>query len=171
MNESAREVQEEVVDDEEVCDPENTHSVMNIVPNTILNQFEHECLDEEFRLLNAHALCQSPDDRVQGSKNSIQDLPGTQFQAQWVLAIRFLMRRWVWDADMAGALAVDELGLGKTVTLVAAAMLCNLVTKKVVTMLPLSILLGNTPEEWEILAHNDFPSIVGKNESAVCSRD
>jgi hypothetical protein len=41
------------------------------------------------------------------------------------------MRRWVWDADMTGALVVGEMGLGKTFTLVAAAMLCKLVTEKV----------------------------------------
>ena len=41
-------------------------------------------------------------------------------------------------------------------------MLCNLVTEKVVMGLPLSILWGNTLKEWVILAHNDFPGIVGE---------
>jgi len=58
----------------------------------------------------------------------------------------------------------DEMGFGKTFTWVAAAMLCKLVTEKVVTGLPLSILWGNTLEEWVILADNDFPSIVGKDQ-------
>jgi len=39
---------------------------------------------------------------------------------------------------------------------------CKLVTEKVVMGLPLSILWGNTLEEWVILAHNDFPGIVGE---------
>jgi len=56
----------------------------------------------------------------------------------------------------------DELGLGKTCTLVAAAMLCKLVPEKVSMGLPLSILWENTLEEWVILAHNDFPGIVGE---------
>jgi len=56
----------------------------------------------------------------------------------------------------------DKMGLGMTFTSVAAVMLCKLVTGKVVMGLPLSILWGNTLEEWVILAHNDFPSIVGK---------
>jgi SNF2 family DNA or RNA helicase len=72
------------------------------------------------------------------------------------------MRRLVWDADMPGAQVADEMGLGKTFTSVAAAMLCKLVTEKVVMALPLSILWGNTLEEWVILAHNDFPGIVGE---------
>ena len=55
----------------------------------------------------------------------------------------------------------DEIGLGKTVTSVAATMLCKLVTEKVVMRLPLSILWGNSLAEWVILAQNDFPSIVG----------
>jgi hypothetical protein len=63
---------------------------------------------------------------------------------------------------MPGALVADEMGLGKTFTSVAAAMLCKLVTEKVVMGLPLSILWGNTLEEWVILAHNDFPGIVGE---------
>jgi len=41
-------------------------------------------------------------------------------------------------------------------------MLFKLVTEKVVMGLPLSILWGNTLEEWVILAHNDFPSIGGE---------
>jgi hypothetical protein len=37
-----------------------------------------------------------------------------------------------------------------------------LVTEKVVMGLPLSILWGNTLEDFVILAHNDFPGIVGE---------
>jgi hypothetical protein len=72
------------------------------------------------------------------------------------------MRRWVWDADMPGALVADEMGLGKTFTSVAAAMLCKVVTENVVLGLPLSILWGNTLEEYVILADDDFPGIVGE---------
>jgi SNF2 family DNA or RNA helicase len=36
-----------------------------------------------------------------------------------------MMRRWVWDVDMPGALVADEMGLGKTFPSVAAAMLCK----------------------------------------------
>ena len=56
----------------------------------------------------------------------------------------------------------DEMGLGKTFTSVAAAMLCKLLTEKVVLVMPLSILWGNTFEEWVILTDNDFPGIVGE---------
>jgi len=63
---------------------------------------------------------------------------------------------------MPGALVADEMGPGKTFTCIAAAMLCKLVSEKVVMGLPLSISWGNTLEEWVILAHNDFPGIVGE---------
>jgi len=53
------------------------------------------------------------------------------------------------------------MGLGKTFTLVAAAMLCKLVTEKVVMGLPLSIVWGNTLEKWVDLAQNKFPWIIG----------
>jgi len=141
---SARDVQEQVEAGEEVLDPENTSSVLNTVLNTINNKFEHKCLDEAVRLLNTHAIRQSPDDRVPGCKYSIPGLPGTNFLAHQVWAVWFIIGRWVWDADMAGALVADEMGLGKTFTSIAAAMLCKLVTEKVVMGLPLSILWGNT---------------------------
>jgi len=157
-----REVQEQVEDGEEVLDPANTGSVLNTVLSAVNNEFEHECLDEAARLLNAHPIRQSTDDRVPGHKYSNPGLPGTKFLAHQVRAIWFIVRQWAWDTDMPGALVAEEMGLGMTFTSVAAAMLCKLVTEKVVMGLPLSILWGNTLEEWEILADNDFPGIVGQ---------
>jgi len=135
----AREVQEQVEDGEEVLDPDNSISILSTVLNTINNEFEHECLDEVVRLLNAHPIRQSTEDHVPGHKYSIPGLPGTNFLAHQVWAIWFIVQRWVCDADIAGALVADEMGLGKTFTSVAAAMLCKLVTEKVVMGLPLSI--------------------------------
>jgi len=161
-DQGAWEVREQVEDGEEVLDPENTSSVLSTVLNTINNEFEHECLDEAVRLLNAHPIRQSAADRVPGHKYSIPGLPGTKFLAHQVWTIWFIVRRWVWDADMPGALVADEMGLRKTFTSVAAAMICKLLTEKVVMGLPLFILWGNTFEEWVILADNDFPGIVGE---------
>jgi len=93
----AREVQEQVEDGEEVLDPENSSSVLNTVLNTINKEFEHECLDEAVRLLNARPIRQSPDDRVPGRKYSIPGLPGTTFLAHQVWVIWFIVRsvvRW-----------------------------------------------------------------------------
>jgi SNF2 family DNA or RNA helicase len=163
-NKDAWEVQEQVEDGKEVLDPANTSSVLNTVLSTINNEFELECLDEAVRLLNAHSIGQSTDDRVPGHKYSIPGLPGTKFLVHQVWAIWFIVRRWVWDAVMPGALVADEMGLGKTFTSVAAAMLCKLLTEKVVMGPPLSILWGNTLEEWVILAHNSFPGIVGEEQ-------
>jgi hypothetical protein len=146
-DQGSREVQEQVEDGEEVFDPDNTSSVSSTILNTINHQFEHECVDEAARLLNSHPIRQSTDDCVPGQKYSIPGLPGTKCLAHQVWAIWFTVRRWVWDADMPGALVADEMGLEKTFTSVAAAMLCNWVTEKVVMGLPLSILLGNTLEE------------------------
>jgi len=79
-----REVQEQVQDDEEVLDPANTGSVLKRVLSTINNEFEHECLDEAVRLLNAHPIRQSTDDVVPGHMYSIEGLPGTMFLAHQV---------------------------------------------------------------------------------------
>jgi hypothetical protein len=65
------------------------------------------------------------------------------------------------DADIAGTLLAGEMEFGKTFTSIAAAVLCTLVTEKVVMGLPLSIVWGNTLEEWVILPENDVPSNFG----------
>jgi len=162
-DQGASEIKDQV-DGNEVLDPDNTGSVLSTVLNTINNVFDYECLDEAVALLNTHPIRQSTDDRVQGHKYSIPGLPGTNLLAHQAWAILFIVWRYVWDADMPGALVADEMGLGMTFTSVAAAILCKLVTEKVVMELPLSIIWGNTLEEWVILAHNDFPSIVGEKQ-------
>ena len=58
---------------------------------------------------------------------------------------------------MPGALVADEIGLGKTLTSVAAAMICKLLSENVIIMLLLSIMWGNTLDEWEIIAQNHIP--------------
>jgi len=160
-DQGTREVQEQVEDGEEDLDPENTSSVLNTVLNTIIIKFEHDCLDEAVRLLDAHPIRQSIDDQVPGHKYSIPGLPGMKFLAHQVWAIWFIVRRWVWDAYMPGALVGDEMGLGKIFTSVAAAMICKLLTEKVVMGLPLLILWRNTLPEWVDMVQNDIPGIIG----------
>jgi len=89
------------------------------------NEFECICHDELFRVLNTHRNYQSTDDCPPGPKYLIPGLPGTKILAHQFWAIWFAMRRWVWDADMPGALVADEMGLGKTFTSVSAAMIAN----------------------------------------------
>jgi hypothetical protein len=158
----ATEVQKQVEDCEEPLDPANSSPVLSIVLNTSNNEFEHECLDEVVRLLNAHPIRQSPVDHVPGLKYSIAGLPGTTFLALQVWTIWFIVRRWVWDADVPGALVAVETGLGKTITSVAAAIIWKLLTEKVVMGLSLSVLLGNTLAEWVNMVQNDLPGIVGE---------
>jgi len=143
----AREVQKHVEDGKQVLDPENRSSELNAVPNTINNDYEHNCLDKVVRLLNTHPIRQSTEDCVPGHKYSIRGLPRTTCLPHQICAILFIVRRWVWDEDMAGVLVADEMCLGKIFTSVAAAMHCKLVTVKVEMGLPLSILWGNTLEE------------------------
>jgi hypothetical protein len=81
------------VDGEEDLDSEHTSSVLNTVLYTINTKFDHECLQEVVRLLNAHSIRQSVDDRVPCHKYSIPGLPGTKFLAHPVLAIWFIVRR------------------------------------------------------------------------------
>jgi len=69
------------VDGKEDLNPDKSSLVLNTVLNTINNKFEHECLDEAVRLLNAHLIRQSTDDRVPGHKYLIRGPPGMKFLA------------------------------------------------------------------------------------------
>jgi hypothetical protein len=135
----ARVVQEQVENGNEVLDSADTSLVLSMALSTIHDEFEHECPDETVRLLNVHSIRQSTDDWDPGHKYSFPHLPGSKCLAHSVWACWFSVRRWVWDADMPSALLADEMGLGKTFTSVAVAMLCKLVTEKVVMGLPPSI--------------------------------
>jgi hypothetical protein len=149
-------------DGEEVFGPANTSAVHNPVVNTIKNEFEQECLDTAITLLILHLIRQLLDDCDPGHMYSIPGLPGTKFLLHWVGAIWFIVRRWVWDAHMPGALVADEIDLGQTFTSGAAAMFCQLVPEKLIMELALSILWGNTLEERAIMAHNNCPRIIGE---------
>jgi hypothetical protein len=143
-NTYAREVMEQVEDGEEVLDPENTSSVLNTVVNTIKNKVEHECPDAAVRLLIVRLICQLLDDCVPGRMYSIPTLPRTKLLAHQVWAIWFTVRTWFGDCNMPGVLVADAMGIGITFTPVATAMICKLLTEKVVKGLPLSMLWGNT---------------------------
>jgi len=158
----AREVQEEVEDGEEVLDPENTSSELNTVLSAINNQFQHECLDQAVRLLNFHPICESTDNGVPAHKYSISGLPGTKFLAHQVCAIWFIVRRWVWDSDMRGALRADEMGHRQDIHLRGSSNnmytadwdSCNGVTTV--------DLVGNTLDEWVNMAQNYCPGIISE---------
>jgi len=167
---SAREVPEQVEDGEEVLDPDISISVLNTVLNTINNKFEHHSLGAAVRLLNALPIRQSTEDHVPGQEYSIPGLPGTKFLAHQVSATWCTVRMWVGDAYMPGALVADEVGLGKTFTSVSAAMICTLLTEKVVMGLPVAILCGDTLDEWVNMAQNDFPGIINEERERYPSR-
>jgi len=121
--------QKQMEDGEEVLDRDNSSAVLVTVFYTINNKFEYKGLDEAVRMLNAHLIHKSIADRISGNKQQIPGLPGTKFLVHQVLAISFIVRRWVWDSDMPGALVADEMGLGKTFTSVAAAVISKLLTE------------------------------------------
>ena len=83
-------------------------------------------------------------------------LSGTQFRVHQVWALGLIVHRWVWDTGMAGVLVADELELGKTFTSVGAAMICKLLTEKVMMGLPLSIVWGNILEGCVNISKMDF---------------
>jgi len=155
---------QEKVDGEEVIDPDNTSSVLRTVLHTIINEFEYKCLEKAVGLLKAHLISQSTDDHVTGQKCSIRGLPGMKYLAHQFWAIWCIVRRWVWDANIAGALVADEMGLRKTFTFVAAAIIRTLLTGTGVIGVLLSILWGNTLVEWVNMVPNDIPGIIGEEQ-------
>jgi hypothetical protein len=93
---------------------------------------------------------------------SIPGLSGIKFLEHQVSAICFIVQRWVWDAEMPGALVADDIGLRKTFTSVAATMISTLLTEKVVMGLPLSIFWENNVAGWVNMVQNNVPRIIGK---------
>lgn len=57
---------------------------------------------------------------------------------------------------------VDEMCLTKSFTSVEVAMICKLLTENVVMGLLLSIMCGNTVQEWANMAPDDFCWIISK---------
>jgi len=156
----ARKVHKQVEDAEEVLNPDTSSSVTNSVLNVTNDKLVHECLDEAVRLLNAHPIRQSTEDQVSYHNYLIPGLAGTKFLVYQVWATLLIVSRWIWDSDMPGVLVADEMGLGKTFTTVAAEMICKPLTEKVVIGLPVSILWGNSLDDWVNKAQNDFPWII-----------
>ena len=152
------------MDGKEVLNPDNTSSVFNTVLHKINAELEHKCCEEAVRLRNAHPIRQSIDDNVPGHKYVIPGLTGTMFVVHHVWAIWFIVRRWVWVADMPASLVADETGLGKTFNSVAAAMVCNLLTEKVVMGLLLAILSGNTLADWVNIVQTIFSGIISEEQ-------
>jgi len=70
-NKGAREVQDQMVNGDEVLNPDNTSSVLITVVNAVNNHFEQECLDEVVRQPNSHLIRQSRTDQVTCNKYSI----------------------------------------------------------------------------------------------------
>jgi len=54
------------------------------------------------------------------------------------------------------------MSLGKTFTSVAAAVICKLITEKVIMALPLPILTGNNLDKWVNMALTYFPCIISE---------
>jgi len=151
------EVQEEVLDDEDVHDSDNSSSIVHTVLNTTNSNFQYDCLDETVSLLNDHQIGQSQADRVLGNEYSTQELPGTTFLADQIIAIWFILSTWVSDSDKPGVLVADAMGLGKIFTTLAAAQNCKLLTKWDGIRLQQSIVCGNTLEEWINMVQNNSP--------------
>lgn len=82
---SAREVHEQVQNNEEVLDPDNTSVEWNSVLHSNNNKYKHKCLDDTVRQLNAHPVRQSTDDLDPRHKYSIPGLPQNKVSGARVL--------------------------------------------------------------------------------------
>jgi hypothetical protein len=70
--------------------------------------------------------------------------------------------RWIWDADIAGSLVGDEIGLRRSCTSDPSAIVCKLLTDDVGMGLRLLILWWNTLEAWVLLMCTNFPGIASE---------
>ena len=135
-----------------------------MVLHALFSEFEHLCVNQGVRLPNSHSICRLNADGIRGNKYTMPGLHGFKILAQQGWVIWFIVRRYVWDSDMPGVLVADEFGVGKSFTLGAAAMICQLQTVKVAMGLPQLILWGNTFEERLVIAQNDYTKFFGKEQ-------
>jgi len=164
-------VQVQVEDGEEVLYQDNSSSVYNTFLDTINREFQHKCQHEGVSLVAAHQIRQSKADWVPGNQYSIRGIPRTKFLPHHLWVIFNVVRRWVSDWEMPGLLVADEIGLGQTFTPVVVAMIGNVQTKRVFMGLPLSILWGNTLDEWVNMARTTILEWVVKNGGGIHCKD
>ena len=100
---------------------------------TLNNSFEHECLEEAVPLLRATSRPDAPADQIRGMKHLLKPFPSVAFLAHQIWAIWFIVRRWVYDVDLPGVLLADEMGHGKTFTVLAAALYVKIVSNELVS--------------------------------------
>jgi hypothetical protein len=86
----------------------------------------------------------------------------TKIQVNQVWATWSIVWRGVWDSDMAGVLVADEMGIGKMITVVALAIICQLLTEEGVVQVRLSILYCNTLDEWLNMAQDNCLGSIGE---------
>ena len=94
----------------------------DVLMATINNTFKHECLEEAVSLLCAVPCGDSHMDAIQGPKYTLKQFPEARFLALQIWTIWFIVWRWIFDVDLPGVLQVEEMGLGKTFTVLAAAL-------------------------------------------------
>jgi len=156
------ESQEQMPNCDKVIDPYNSGSIPSTDLNSINCQFEYDCHDDAVWLHNAFRDCQYNADRLPGNMYWISGLLGTQFLGPQVWARLIIVTRWIRDWDMQWAQVADDVESGKMFTSVAAAMIYILLSEKLVMGLLLSMLWGNTLDEWVNMAQNEYPSIIGE---------
>jgi len=120
-----REVQEQVENGKGVLEPDNSSSVLNIVPISIKNKFDPKCLDTLVMIRNTHHIQQSIADRISGKHNSIRSLSGPKVLVPQLWARWFIVRSWVRDSDTPGAPVATEMQHHKTFTLLAEEIMQN----------------------------------------------
>jgi hypothetical protein len=83
IDHAAIDIQGQVEDGEDAHNPAHTGSVLNTIPSTINNKFQHVRLDEVVRLLNGHRICQSTNDcsrprvfNLRSAQNYVPGAPG-----------------------------------------------------------------------------------------------
>jgi hypothetical protein len=128
---------------------------------TLNNSFEHECLEEAATLLGASHRPDSTTDSIRGVKYRLEYFPNVTFLAHQVWGIWFIVRRWIFDPDLPGALLADEMGLGKTFTTIAAALYAKCLTEALLVepTRRVSVLYNRTVAEWVEDAEAGFPTL------------
>ena len=128
---------------------------------TLNNSFEHECLEEAVALLGATSRPDAPAVQIRGTKYLLEPFPSVTFLAHQIWAIWFIVRCWVFDVDLPRVLLADKMGLGKTFTVLAAALYDKVVSNELMSNkeYKLPFLFGRTLPQWRQEVEQGLPGL------------
>ena len=118
-------------------------------------------MEDSVALLGATSRPDAPADQIQGTKYLLKPFPSGSFLIYQIWAIWFIVRCWVFDVGLPGVLLADSMGLGKTFTVLVAALYAKVVSNEIMSnkKYKLPFLFKRTLRQWRQDVEQGFPGL------------